>query len=169
MAFRFRLEPVLQHRRRTAQEAERRLADHERQRRIRIDRFAPLRAGERRARGEFLEAQASGAAGEAVAAHREYLLALAQRLRTLAERLEADRLEVGRLRDELVRRHRDRRVVERLRERRAGAYEAEQMRKAQLALDEVAAVRAHKRLSAVSDQPSAETGGARTGAALADR
>ncbi len=143
MAFRFRLEPVLQHRRRTAQEAERRLAHHERQR--------------------------GAAAGEAVAAHREYLLALAQRLRTLAERLEADRLEVGRLRDELVRRHRDRRVVERLRERRAGAYEAEQMRKAQLALDEVAAVRAHKRLSAVSDQPSAETGGARTGAALADR
>jgi flagellar FliJ protein len=153
VAFRFRLEPVLRHRRRGEQEAERRLAAHERQTRIRTERLAHLTAVEARARGEFLAAQAAGAAGDAVAAHRDYLRALAQRLRALAARLEAGRAEAARLREELVRRHQERRIVEKLGERKLGAYRAAHLRREQAALDEAAAVRASLRQEARGPRP----------------
>ncbi|MBV9233899.1 MAG: hypothetical protein JO030_07645 [Candidatus Eremiobacteraeota bacterium] len=125
--FHFGLTPLLQHRRRIERDCERQFATCREEIREREDAMARLRDV---LRTELLAPRAEGClwyVDDSLAAHRDAASALKRRMESL--------------RDELLAARRDRRVIEKLYERRRKAYEAELARYEEIELDEANAAR----------------------------
>ncbi len=143
--FRFRLEPVLQMRQRAEEEAEQALARAERQLQ---EARARLSAAEDRSRDAYAsaaQAERDGADVVLLTWHRNWIVARtrdveARRL-DVQERLETRDLRLARAQEA----RRDRRVLDRFKERARQAFEAEAARREMQAIDELAVIKAARR------------------------
>lgn len=133
--FQFRLEPLLERRRRTEAEKQRDFAVRRRSLERSAQEIERL-ADARRRWANALVASTTSAAAIDLRLHDGYLTmleaAIAQERRSRAE-LEA---ALGRARDELIAASRERRAIEKLKERRRCAFDAQEARREELAIDE---------------------------------
>lgn len=139
MKFVFTLQGVLNHRRQIEREKQRALAD----RVAAVSRLVQeLREMDEQVQRSIAELRAHRLTGRLdlayLAAHRRYTLAMQRRAMEQARRIAAAQQAVDAARVELVAAAKDRKVIEKLRERRYEQWRAEQARKEMAQLDEIA-------------------------------
>ncbi len=143
--FRFRLEPVLQMRQRAEEEAEQALARAERQLQ---DATARLRTASDRLRDAYAsatQAEREGADVVLLTWHRNWIVARTRDVE--ASRLDVqERLETRDLRlTQAQEARKERRVLDRFKERARQAFDAEASRREMQAIDELATIKAARR------------------------
>lgn len=134
-AFKFRLDPVLEQRKRVEEEKQQRLAERERELQIAVDELARL-DGEYRRFAVRLRDEHARLAGDELRLHYAHLQYLDRRIvaqhGVVAKRREA----VDHARAELLEAAKERKAMERLKERRLEEYRAENARLEQRDLDD---------------------------------
>lgn len=137
--FRFSLQSVLAVREAKVDQAEAALAERQRSCRALRERLALLRDTEVVTLAELARG-ADGAPSESsgIATCRTYLQSLAEQIKALEVRLNAEQAETVKLRQVLLERSRDEQVIEHLKQRKIKLFRSEAAREQQAEIDEVA-------------------------------
>lgn len=136
--FEFRLDPVLNLRRAAEDAAKRAYADARRAAALQAAALADLQAAERRAKDDLRDAQrARELRVDNLMAHQRFTFSLARSIAAARRKLAELETAANAARDALVAAARDRKALEKLRERRHQEWTADSLREEQKILDEI--------------------------------
>lgn len=136
--FRFSLQSVLAVRKAKADQVAATLAERQRSRRASEERLRVLRAASAAALAELTAGGRAGSGPSDLSAYQSYLRGLADQIRAVEAQVADAQAEEAKLRNDLVGRMKEERMIKQLRTRKLKTYQSVAAREAQGEIDEVA-------------------------------